>query len=695
MKDWQEIVKLYEKDNVYLSEAAQMLIRNVNYEVPSIKKQIAKCEQFQQECDKKVADYGKAANSVRGEFQTTCKQLGIQGRRIKHELVERLVELPAIYSKMADNAKNLDSAAQFYSEFVKFVLGKEYPGGCIPLLKYLIKNGNTSTYQWVHKEPPLSIEEPPLNIKFDDEPEDDAAGDSETIDFGDDTGDSIDFGSLGDADAANIDFGDITLEGGGDIDWGGIEVVNPSAGDGAVTEEIDFNISLEETGIVVESSGLEGGVAKGQEALTILDNPSTRNTLFDEIKELESFLKIRLHEMRSSSSGDLLSMSLLQDAPSILQLQSIESVEKMLSDLQGALTDITDQRTQHLHNIKHSPKYVDLLANSLKQKLAAAEKLVASQEVVRQRRNEAHSEANELRPKLKLVIDKTKQLQAEVKEGSGNQINLCRDRGLNPGPPAQKSDTLPLDRQVALTFIWMLTNALVVLSSTAEDGEIEVRISVTEISAVSCLVAREGAAAACNTPTSRGFSQTEKDDIVNEHNRLRNIVALGEESRGNPGPQPSAANMRKMSWNEELAKIAQRWVDQCIGGHDACRNTDRYYVGQNSFTSMSSNGGSKFNKSSSVGVFFSEVTSFNNGGVDKFTFSSSTGHYTQLVWADTHLVGCGSISFPSGSWNKNQLVCNYGPGGNMVGASVYQEGKPCSKCPEGTKCDAKDTGLCA
>nr|CAD7444816.1 unnamed protein product [Timema bartmani] len=36
----------------------------------------------------------------------------------------------------------------------------------------------------------------------------------------------------------------------------------------------------------------------------------------------------------------------------------------------------------------------------------------------------------------------------EVKEGFGIQINLCRDRGLNPGPLAQKSDTLPLDRQV-------------------------------------------------------------------------------------------------------------------------------------------------------------------------------------------------------------------------------------------------------
>ncbi|CAG2055756.1 unnamed protein product [Timema podura] len=35
-----------------------------------------------------------------------------------------------------------------------------------------------------------------------------------------------------------------------------------------------------------------------------------------------------------------------------------------------------------------------------------------------------------------------------VKEVFGNQINLCRDRGLNPRLPAQKSDTLPIDHQV-------------------------------------------------------------------------------------------------------------------------------------------------------------------------------------------------------------------------------------------------------
>nr|CAD7198592.1 unnamed protein product [Timema douglasi] len=38
----------------------------------------------------------------------------------------------------------------------------------------------------------------------------------------------------------------------------------------------------------------------------------------------------------------------------------------------------------------------------------------------------------------------------EVKEGFGNQIHLCRDRGLNPGPPVQKFDTLHLDHQIRI-----------------------------------------------------------------------------------------------------------------------------------------------------------------------------------------------------------------------------------------------------
>ena len=63
------------------------------------------------------------------------------------------------------------------------------------------------------------------------------------------------------------------------------------------------------------------------------------------------------------------------------------------------------------------------------------------------------------------------------------------------------------------------------------------------------------------------------------HNELRQRVAGGLESHGN---QPGASNMRKLVWNDELAEVAQRWVDQCKFGHDNNRAMcDGTYVGQN------------------------------------------------------------------------------------------------------------------
>lgn len=92
-----------------------------------------------------------------------------------------------------------------------------------------------------------------------------------------------------------IDFGDISGNGGdeinfeiidesssidtGDIDWGEIEVV-PAA------DSISFDLSLEESGIVVADSGMDGGVARGAEAYTLLDSTSHRDQLFDELYEV-------------------------------------------------------------------------------------------------------------------------------------------------------------------------------------------------------------------------------------------------------------------------------------------------------------------------------------------------------------------------------------------------------------------------
>lgn len=65
------------------------------------------------------------------------------------------------------------------------------------------------------------------------------------------------------------------MQGEADVDWGDI------------AEPIGIeDISLEESGIVVAASGLDGGVARGDEAFTVLDGPSHRDQFIDEIYEV-------------------------------------------------------------------------------------------------------------------------------------------------------------------------------------------------------------------------------------------------------------------------------------------------------------------------------------------------------------------------------------------------------------------------
>jgi Cysteine-rich secretory protein family len=56
--------------------------------------------------------------------------------------------------------------------------------------------------------------------------------------------------------------------------------------------------------------------------------------------------------------------------------------------------------------------------------------------------------------------------------------------------------------------------------------------------------------------------------LVDGHNKYRNMIALGKVS----GFQ-SAKRMAKVTWNNELAKLAELNTKQCDMKHDDCRNT--------------------------------------------------------------------------------------------------------------------------
>ncbi|KAI4504389.1 hypothetical protein M0802_000860 [Mischocyttarus mexicanus] len=178
-----------------------------------------------------------------------------------------------------------------------------------------------------------------------------------------------------------------------------------------------------------------------------------------------------------------------------------------------------------------------------------------------------------------------------------------------------------------------------------------------------------------------GPTEEEKKLIVNEHNRFRQKVAQGLETRGNPGPQPAASDMNNLKWNDELAHIAQVWASQCqFFVHDKCRNIDnnilnddilaKYQVGQNIAYAA---GSSLPDVVSLVKLWENEVKDFNyNQGITKQNFGK-VGHYTQMVWGNTKEIGCGSLKYVENNWESHYLVCNYGPAGNYLGQPIYKK----------------------
>lgn len=404
MKDWADIIKLYEKDGVFLAETAQMLMRNVNYEVPALKKQIAKCQQIQKECDRKEADYASKAAELRKKYESSCKQLGIKGEKIKSELSALVKDLPTVYDRVAETSKSLQTAIDYYQDFTSFVMdSKVDEADCLPMLKFIQNHGNVTTYEWRTGSKPVTIQEDWVVIDTKDE--EDLAQNADDIDWGD-TGQNGGTAEIDLCEDIDFDISGITLESGGisegqnDIDLS-VEQLG---------EEIDWGITGE-TVQVQETPETEEGVASGEDALSLLDNPRTRNLFIDDLLELEAFLTQRLLELKEESN--VLSVSQFQTAPTSVQLDS-NKVSTLATEVKDILAQLTTVQIQHLMLIRNSPRYVDRLKESLCQTLTLADKMVFYEKEMVVRRKESVEEERDLVPKSDVLIERTKEIQKQM-----------------------------------------------------------------------------------------------------------------------------------------------------------------------------------------------------------------------------------------------------------------------------------------
>lgn len=58
-----------------------MLIRNVSYEGPALRKQLAKAQQMQQELSRRETECQSSAADLRERYYAACKQYGIRVRQ--------------------------------------------------------------------------------------------------------------------------------------------------------------------------------------------------------------------------------------------------------------------------------------------------------------------------------------------------------------------------------------------------------------------------------------------------------------------------------------------------------------------------------------------------------------------------------------------------------------------------------------
>lgn len=191
----------------------------------------------------------------------------------------------------------------------------------------------------------------------------------------------------------------------------------------------------------------------------------------------------------------------------------------------------------------------------------------------------------------------------------------------------------------------------------------------------------------------------EKAEVLKAHNDLRSQVAQGRL----PG-FPAARNMYRMKWDDDLAQVAQAFTNLCDDRHDkeAQRKTSKFpKVGQNIAWNYEPTQTQVVDSAGRVKDWFSEYKDFSAAYVDPFHVNPGpvVTHFTQVAWADTRYIGCGYTHYklrnddnPSLPYKK-LFVCNYAPGGNVIGRSMYKVGSVCSVCPAGTVCDAA-TGLC-
>ncbi|XP_075701426.1 CDK5 regulatory subunit-associated protein 3 isoform X2 [Rhinoderma darwinii] len=400
MKDWQEVISLYLVDNTYLAESGSLLMRNVSYEIPALKKQMTRCQQLVVECERRAEECVQGAAEQREQYHSSCKRYGINGEDVRKELQMLARDVPAALRKVGSDAAGLLPAIQLYQACVSFVCDSS-PEQALPLICYVQEHGDTTVYEWRTGEVPVTVERPEVE-------------EVEEISHSGEEGD-IDWGNLGQT-TTETPAPQISEE----IDWDIVSGAEATGADGIVWD-IEETVPGEIITVLGDGHDVPPGVARGSDALTVLENTETRNQFVDELMEMELFLAQWLQGIDGDT--DIITVTQFQTAPPILQGQTRKKVDAMLLHVRVLIGHLTDVKMRHLFLILASPRYVDRVTDLLQQRLKQAELLERKREAWLERGKSAQEEKESLEPKLLLLQERSRELQKQIEAEISRKYN--------------------------------------------------------------------------------------------------------------------------------------------------------------------------------------------------------------------------------------------------------------------------------
>ena len=376
MKDWQDIVYSYEKDCIYIAEAATDLIRETNYEVPGVRRIIQRLYKDKGDLEKERASRLRRQQQFNSEYQKMAQKYGIKGINVVGELQEQSNSLASVMSEIVDLSKELENGLSFYVDQAKSIT-KQEPDKFLSTLHYVITKGNTTLYEMKFGEPPLRIE-----VEERPAPSSSSGGNPSDVEL---TGDEIDFGEDAPS-SSESSSGFVHVSGNEDDAFQQSDKASCDSGD---------------------------KVARGDDAKAVLENRKTRNQYLNNCYELEAFFKQLCSESQVEWTGNF----------------DKKGASVCLIAIKRIIDIFSKEKNQVIFQMNDSPSFIDSVNEKFSTKSRQALDSLALAEQAQEKIMDVESRIRETELHLKQSIYLAKEMQGKVEDSirelyKGRQINI-------------------------------------------------------------------------------------------------------------------------------------------------------------------------------------------------------------------------------------------------------------------------------